>query len=104
MRAPPARSWQQPAGSPRDVRTEMRIYIILYLEIILDTISEIEFPEDFLKPSKCKTIELLARYVAQQCSQPVSLLGDQKGLRMIKVTYFLGIFKRKVVKQLLIKS
>jgi len=25
------------------------------------------------------------RYVAQQCSQPVSLLGDQKGLRMIKV-------------------
>ena len=58
----------------------------------------------FLKPSKCKTIELLARYVAQQCSQPVSLLGDQKGLRMIKVTYFLGIFKRKVVKQLLIKS
>ena len=56
----------------------------------------------FLKTSKCKTIELLARYVAQQCSQPVSLLGDQKGLRMIKVTYFLG--KRKVVKQLLIKS
>ena len=28
----------------------------------------------------------LSRYVAQQCSQPVSLLGDQKGLRMIKVT------------------
>jgi len=27
----------------------------------------------------------LEMYVAQQCSQPVSLLGDQKGLRMIKV-------------------
>ena len=27
----------------------------------------------------------LSRYVAQQCSKPVSLLGDQKGLRMIKV-------------------
>ena len=28
---------------------------------------------------------ILSRYVAQQCSKPVSLLGDQKGLRMIKV-------------------
>ena len=44
MRAPPARSWQQPAGPPRDVRTEMRINLTLYLEIFLDTISEIEFP------------------------------------------------------------
>ena len=44
VRAPPAWSWQQPAGSPRDVRTEMRIDITLYLEIFLDTISEIEFP------------------------------------------------------------
>ena len=84
----------------------MRINLTLYLEIFLDTISEIEFPEVFLKPSKYKTIELLARYVAQQCSQPVSLLGDQKGLRMIKVTFFLVIFKRKIVKkkQLLIRE
>ena len=104
VRAPPARSWRQPAGSPRDVRTRKRINLTLYLEIFLDTIWEIEFPEVILKPSKCKTIKLLARYVAQQCSQPVSLLGDQKGLRMIKVTYFLGIFERKILKQLLIKT
>ena len=30
VRAPPAWSWQQPAGSPRDVRTEIRINLTIW--------------------------------------------------------------------------
>ena len=66
---PPSLAWcgKQLARSPRNVRTHFHFRIC-------------DQPWDLLH-SMTKS----PRYVAQQCSQPVSLLGDQKGLRMIKV-------------------